>query len=1471
MNKNVIMTYNGMNQDISQSKFSNQFYFEGKNIRVLATDSQSTNSVINEKGNSLILTIPQINIDFNNKRITYNSKILNYTTNQINELYSSQPSEQLIIGHTIGKDNTVLFTTDNNGFDCVWSFDNTTYDLTLLYLRNLNFNTESPIQALINYENDKIEKVYWVDGKNQMRFLNIKQSIENGDNDELIDIEASLINVVGDFKFSQPELVTKEQGGSHTAGMIQYTYTLYRLNGASTKLSPLSDLISLDNGEQGGGNINDSVSSYPVIKIPFIDTDYTNLKLYSIKYTSYNEIPEVRLILDKNIQGLSELIHYDTGSIINTISLDEFTFLGNNVIYIPKHINTKFNRLFSANFEEKNFNVELDTRTYSFEQNQTSVYLHEELTYNSIDDLIEGDDNFLVNLSTINNVPEKHNCLNKDFNTYKYQYNSNILGGTGRYLKWELFRSEVGVSTDNITKTQSEGKFFKDREIYRLGIQFYNRKAQISLPKWITDFKTNISGNQSNLNGFYATLKIKFNTEFFTWLNTSSNFLNEDGVYDEDLKPVGFKLLRAERTLNDRSIICQGLVNGSYVIKNTSEDSFGNFIPDTELDERRKYNSQPKLPSLMRPFDGSIAPLKGMFNYARVDDNDNKHPSTTAFCYRVRDREGMPPYNYIIPPQYTIICNSTSPVGQRGNGEAEIYNAVSSSDKRSMVYQFNQLMQIYSPEITFNQIQKLDNTNLNTVALIKNDYNAFWGKMIDTNTKVISTEGKIFGEISPYSTTFDVVSDNPDDTPIQDSPSETEYQTYVDGLVANHNTTYGIYASEVPLYIPTYEEYSASLLPSIADNEEGLFPILGNIKVFGSWGLIGPQGVGNRYRAASYQPQYQFYRKYTGDILYQNDNVLYNIYGNPLIVETGANRTIYNRDSDLAFYNTYSIMNTDTGANSDDSPNWRVNEINSWGAKCGLIVLGDSSEETIERKNLQNLFSELTGETTFDPIENILPNNIGKSGIISELTLNKSSIYLGLLYGGNDYESRKRTNYIEIGNYINLIPNVLNELEYKCINGGDTFVSNFKFTKIVKTNTEIYDLQIPQFTEIVEVKLESTVDNKNRSDYSVEDWDSRFQPKYEEYQNYNRIYSQESNFFIRKDVDYNFKAVSKFENGIIASSVKTPGEAIDSWLTYLTNDIMYIDGKYGSINCLHSFKDEIYTLQDRAVASISINPRVQVQGNDGIAIQLGTGQVLDRYQYLSTMTGTLNKWSVVNSPNAFYYYDTLNKTINLVNQELSDVKGMHSFLINNTSEDLKTDNPLIRKGVSSTYDYLNNEILFTFLQEDNDFTISYNELKQQFISFYDYTPSMYISIGDMLLSTNLTLKSLYEHGVGEYNTFYGIKYPSYIVFNLNPEPYFDCVFDNINYKSEVYLNNVDQSDITLTDIQAYNDYQSTLLTPLVNNRNGNLRRRFRDWNAEIPRDGRNRIRGPWIKLKVQFNNQSNYKLILHDMIISYTV
>lgn len=1458
MNKNVLMTYKGMNQDISQSKFSNEFYFEGKNIRILATDSQSSASITNDKGNELVLTIPTPVIDYDLKKIQYGSSVLNYTTNDINKLSPNQSQTQNLISHAVCKDSIVLFTTDNNGFDCIWNLDKQ-FNIKLLYLRNLNFSTNNPIQAISNYENNLIEKIYWVDGKSQMRFLNINQSVLNGDNEELIDIESSLINVVGDFKFIQPKIIAKEQGGTHTAGMIQYAYVLYRVNGATTKLSPLSELVSLDKGPDGGGKVNEIVSFYPVVNIPIIDEDYTNIKLYSIKYTSYNELPEIKLILDKNIQNEKEITHYDTGSFISTISLDEFTFLGSNTIYIPKHINSKFNRLFSANYQEKNFNVDIDTRAYSFAENTDSVYLHSNLSYDSSTDTILGDDDFLLNSTTINNVPKKHNCLNKNFDIYKYQINSSVLGGTGKYLSWELNRSQIGITANDISLNQSEGKFFKDREIYRLGIQFYNKKAQISLPKWITDFKTNVLGIESNLNGYYANLKIKFNSDFYVWLNTSSNFLDETGNYDEDLKPVGFKLLRAERTLNDRSVICQGMLNSSYVIRNTSQQYNDSFINPTDVVQRTIYNNHPKVPSFVRPFDGSVAPLKGMFNYAKVDDKLTPHPSEGG---STRPPMGSPFYGTY-----------------RNNGRAEIFNSVASSDHRSVVYQFNQLIQMYSPDITFNTIQKLENTDLNVLGILLNSYNAFWGKLINSNTREVSNEGKIRGAITPYTNNFNTTYTLPDGTPYDPLnpppiPTTAEYATYVDGLIADHNTTYGANASQVPLYIPTYEEYVQNQSATFEGlTGEGLEQTLGPIKTFNSWGIIGPQGNGKNFRTASFQPQYQFYREFKGLFKYSNNHLKYDIYGNPLLVDLGVSRTIYNKNNDFTFYNTYQILNTDTGENSDDSPNWRVKEVNSWGSKCAILALGGDNENTISRKTLDNIFLDVTG-LTFNPLTDILPNNDGNSVLISELTLNKSSIYLGLLYGGNDYESRKRTNYIEIGEYQNFIFNVNNELEYFCKNPGDTFVSDFKFTKMVKTNTETYDLQIPQYTEIVNIRTESTIDLKNRSDYSVEDWDSRFQPKYEEYQNYNKVYSQEPNLFIRKDVDYNFKAVSQFENGIIASQVKIPGEFIDSWLSYQPNEVMYLDGKHGSINCLHSFKDEIYALQDRAIAQLSINPRVQVQGNDGVAIQLGTGQVLDRYQYLSTMSGTLNKWSVVNSPNAFYYYDTLNKTLNLVINELSDIKGLHSFFINNTSKDLEQDNPLLNKGVVSTYDYLNNEIIFTFLQNNNNFTVVYNELSQTFTSFYDFTPNQYISTGNLLLSVNSQNNlnhEIYQHSIGEYNKYYNKYYDSFIVMNLNPEPYFDCVFTNINYKSEVYINNIDQPESTLTNIQAFNDYQSTLLTPLINGRNGNLRRKFRDWNAEIPRDGRNRIRGPWIKLKLNFQNNTNKKLILHDVIVQYIV
>ena len=270
---------------------------------------------------------------------------------------------------------------------------------------------------------------------------------------------------------------------------------------------------------------------------------------------------------------------------------------------------------------------------------------------------------------------------------------------------------------------------------------------------------------------------------------------------------------------------------------------------------------------------------------------------------------------------------------------------------------------------------------------------------------------------------------------------------------------------------------------------------------------------------------------------------------------------------------------------------------------------------------------------------------------------------------------------------------------------------------------------------------------------------------------------------------------------------------------------------------------------------------------------------MQEYKYISTQSGTINKWSVVLGSTGIFYYDLLNKAYMVFNGQIgnvSDTKMMHSYFLTNTElEGLKTDNPLLKQGISSGYDEINKDIFMTFHRTGGrtPFTISFNESRNQFISFYDYLPSMYISKGQYFITTNPNLKSLYRQYEGQYNNFYGINYPSYIILNINPEANMDTVFDNIMYKSEVYLNDIDQPDKTLTKVRLYNEYQDSGLIPLTVGRNSNLRRKFRDWNAILPRNqgSRERIRNPWVKLVLQFDNNSNYKLILHDVIISYSV
>ena len=140
----------GMQKDTSKSKLSKEFAFDAKNIRITAREDNTLLTITNERG-----------------------------TQKNNDIIG------VYIGHCILQDTLVLFTkyTDSETgevSDYIIGINPNILLPKTLYKGDLNLSLDHHIEALGVYENEDIQKVYWVDGINQPRVINIKKSYMEG-------------------------------------------------------------------------------------------------------------------------------------------------------------------------------------------------------------------------------------------------------------------------------------------------------------------------------------------------------------------------------------------------------------------------------------------------------------------------------------------------------------------------------------------------------------------------------------------------------------------------------------------------------------------------------------------------------------------------------------------------------------------------------------------------------------------------------------------------------------------------------------------------------------------------------------------------------------------------------------------------------------------------------------------------------------------------------------------------------------------------------------------------------------------------------------------------------------------------------------------------------------------------------------------------------------------------------------------
>ena len=314
-----------------------------------------------------------------------------------------------------------------------------------------------------------------------------------------------------------------------------------------------------------------------------------------------------------------------------------------------------------------------------------------------------------------------------------------------------------------------------------------------------------------------------------------------------------------------------------------------------------------------------------------------------------------------------------------------------------------------------------------------------------------------------------------------------------------------------------------------------------------------------------------------------------------------------------------------------------------------------------------------------------------------------------------------------------------------------------------------------------------------------------------------------------------------------------------------------------------TLKDEIFCLQDTAVAHLAVNPRVQVAAGDGVGLELGTGGILHDYKYLTTTIGCLNKFGAISTENTFYFVDIINKGIMAFDGQsvsrFSDLKGFHHTFVNDLEYDsLVKDNAVLGNGVSLGYNATSADVYFTFKQDGNTvtkdgsktFTLAFNEKIGEFTSYYDYTPAWYLNKGNTLMSSGLSNQSIWEHGVGVPNNFYGKSHPSTLTLHIAPAGN-EIILNSASYKMETTSSNgKDLPTIGLTKVQVSNDYQDS---GSVNLRlRQNVFKKFRNWKVTLPRERnkRERLRSAWGFVKFTFDNPEGNNMVLHNISIFYT-
>lgn len=1524
MQKVVQFKTKGMQRDLSASAFNPEYSYENKNVRVMPTDESTLLSLINEKGNKKsgiagvgdhIKGIPIGQALVNNELIIFAAGDDDYRladiTPNIFEAPDIFPCDVLITNLTAGEDTANDITPDLSSIgditlvDCPYKLnidvdsmlDDRIYKLWFnngvltgkrLFRGDLGFSYKHPIETISFYENADIRKVYWTDGLNQPRVINIAAA-----SDIVSKWNTDSFNFVRTLSLNEEITIERNivANGGFAPGVIQYAFTYFNKYGQESNIFYTSPLYYISYNNRGASP-EDKVSNSFNIEVVNVDRRFDYIRIYSIHRTSINATPDVRRVVDLAPPiNIAKVTYTDNGSSGDSVDPTELLYIGGEEVVFGT-MAQKDNTLFLGDIETKRKTLDSTIRSYFKGKSIT-------------------------------------------FSTYNKSISSPEAKGYYPY-------------SNQLKMNSYQFKTFKYLEYYRFGIQAQHYTGKWSEPIWINDVRNTVHIDTT----FYSSNNIGLPVAEFTLDDsTIINRLLDNG-YVRIRPVVVYPTINDREAICQGILCPTVYNISDRFGNSPFAQSSWFTRPNAPFDEYKAFHyNQNNEGAWGGDWVGLGQFLGNPSAYSRAGIMSNNRTIVTSeekqYNIDIVNKGAWAEFRHNRPipgnsnRNAEIQCIWNPPSGPYVDDTATDSDVASWVSNNAENYYIDQsILTFHSPDIEFdNEVRSIDTSGLKLriVGMVpltafasdidiqtstpvnnfydsselpagfykepigaENDFSydglgvhlgdshfgwrglisgAFWFDELtaykkDTgNTKHLTTGFVVYpwhrnGSLNNTKYATDGYRSAMLDKKKMSNMRYSYKSVYLDlgniwnAYASGSSTRTGISG------VAVFDSNEVSLVRLPAQEHSGLTDInyYGNVDKLLTISRIGDKKDGypimtTGVQSAETNAHTLFSSGYTQvdseftDQITGTDPVRIKYKSTPHAVlalnytTSGAQRILPNI-KDGEYNDTWFVNAQDSGAPSGQHMYWD---------KSGSVK--SVSQDTI-----------ITG--------------VPRGPISGVSSIQHGWLWLGELYndsvqnrfGGQTEEAFENNTWLPCGDPISLVDTnngVKSSITIRW-EEGDTYFQRYDHIKTYPFTLEDQNA----VTDIVSFMCETRVNIDGRYDRN-RGQTSNFSITPENFNLMNDVYSQPNNFFNYRTINPNKLNLDNFHNSITWTKTKTAGELVDTWTNITLASTLDLDGDKGTVRALRRFNNNIFAFQDRGISQILYNENMQISSTDGVPIEIANSGKVNGKRYISDRIGCTNKWSMCETSNGIYFIDDITKGIFLFNGQLdnlSDRLGFHSW-INRASDSIDIWNPVDFDGFVTYYDKVNGDVFFI----SKDECLAFSEPLGQFSSFYSYEKMPYFTnLEDRGIAFNVegtgTLYRPWLHNEGDYNMFFGVYQPFYTTVIANPDMPVDKIFNNLEFRSDSWDKSDNLLNTTFDTLTVWNEYQQG--TSTLNNilgRPSDLKKKFRIWRANIPRasaigstkKGRDRMRNPWLYIKLSMEKENVNKTVLHDMIVHY--